>query len=161
MRRFDLRSLRFGDSSETWRVLPVEVDPFRFGGEQYSVAEGVVDLRLDATRVGGHLITLDASLETCLHGPCQRCLDDIELTVHNEMREVVSHGESEGAEEDGEEAYVRNFILAADRLVRDLIAEALPSKLLCRDDCRGLCPVCGENLNRVDENHVHAATSVE
>ena len=31
--------------------------------------------------------------------------------------------------------------------MRDLIAEALPLKLLCRDDCRGLCAVCGADLN--------------
>ena len=35
-----------------------------------------------------------------------------------------------------------------------LIAEALPVKLLCRDDCRGLCPVCGADLN-ADPDHRH------
>ena len=48
MRRFDLRSLRFGDASEVWRRLPVEVDPFVFGGLDYEVADGCVDLLLSA-----------------------------------------------------------------------------------------------------------------
>ena len=41
-----------------------------------------------------------------------------------------------------------------ERWVRDLIAEALPPKLLCRDDCRGLCAVCGADLN-ADPEHRH------
>ena len=38
--------------------------------------------------------------------------------------------------------------------MRDLIAEELPPKLLCRDDCRGLCAVCGADLN-ADPEHRH------
>jgi uncharacterized protein len=38
--------------------------------------------------------------------------------------------------------------------VRDLVAEAMPVKLLCRDDCQGLCPECGADLN-ADPDHHH------
>ena len=36
---------------------------------------------------------------------------------------------------------------------RDAVALALPEKILCREDCAGLCPTCGKNLN--DEPHTH------
>jgi len=42
-----------------------------------------------------------------------------------------------------------------DRWARDLLADALPARLLCREECRGLCPVCGANLNEAGEAHVH------
>jgi uncharacterized protein len=155
VRRFDLRSLRFGNVSETWRELPVEVDPFTLGGEQYTVAGGVVDLRLDAARVGDRL-TLKASLHTVMHGPCARCLEDVALALDAEAIDVVSHGDSEVDRGDEEEAYSRHFVLAADRWARDLVAGALPGKLVCRDDCRGLCPQCGANLNE-EPDHQHAA----
>ncbi len=75
MRRFDLRSLRFGDASETWRTLPVDVAPFVFGGLDYAVPDDVVEAKLTAARVGDNL-TLTLAFETHVVGPCQRCLAD-------------------------------------------------------------------------------------
>jgi uncharacterized protein len=152
MRRFDLRSLRFGDASETWRRLPVDVEPFLFGGLEYSVPGGSVDLLLTAARVGDN-VTLTAEFETDVVGPCQRCLDDADVCVEARGVEYVRHGDSEGEEED-DEGYVVANVVDVERWTRDLIADALPPKLLCRDDCLGLCPVCGADLN-ADPGHGH------
>ena len=151
MRRFDLRSLRFGDASETWRRLPVEVAPFVFGGLEYEVAGGDVDLLLAAARVGDNL-TLTAELEADVAGPCQRCLGDADVVVTARGVEYVRHGDSESGEE--EDGYVVSSVVDVERWVRDLIAEALPLKMLCRDDCLGLCAVCGVDLN-ADPGHRH------
>ena len=145
MRRFDLRSLRFGGASETWQRLPVDVEPFVFGGLEYAVPEGVVDLLLTAARVGDN-VTLTAELEADVLGPCQRCLGDADVRVAPHGAEYVRHGESEG-DDDEERGYVAGGVVDVQRWVRDLIADALPPKLLCRDDCLGLCPVCGADLN--------------
>jgi uncharacterized protein len=153
MRRFDLRSLKFHDASETWRSLPVEVEPFVFGGLEYRVPGGSVDLELTAARVGDNL-TLTAEFETEVEGPCQRCLADADVQVEARGVDYVRHGDSEGVEEDGE-AYATSSVLDVERWVRDLIADALPGKILCREDCRGLCPVCGADLN-ADPDHRHA-----
>jgi uncharacterized protein len=152
MRRFDLRALRFGDASETWRRLPVDVEPFLFGGLEYSVPGGSVDLLLTAARVGDN-VTLTAEFETDVVGPCQRCLDDADVCVEARGLEYVRHGDSEGEEED-DEGYVVANVVDVERWTRDLIADALPPKLLCRDDCLGLCPVCGADLN-ADPSHGH------
>jgi len=152
MRRFDLRSLRFGDASELWRRLPVEVDPFVYGGLDYEVPEGVVDVLLTAARVGDN-ITLSGEFETAVTGPCQRCLGAADVIVETRGVEYVRHGDSEGTEED-EEGYVTSSVVDLGRWVRDLIAEELPPKLLCRDECLGLCAVCGADLN-ADPEHRH------
>jgi uncharacterized protein len=152
MRRFDLRSLRFGDASEAWRRLPVDVEPFLFGGLEYSVPGSSVDLLLTAARVGDN-VTLTAEFETDVVGPCQRCLDDADVCVEARGVEYVRHGDSEGEEED-DEGYVVANVVDVERWTRDLIADALPPKLLCRDDCLGLCPVCGADLN-ADPSHGH------
>ena len=151
MRRFDLRSLRFGDATEAWRSLPVEVDPFVFGGLGYEVVGGAVEAELTAARVGENL-TLTLELEAVVAGPCQRCLGDAELRVAARGIEYVRHGDSEGDDED--DGYVEAQQLDVERWVRDLVADALPQKLLCRDDCLGLCPVCGADLN-ADAGHRH------
>jgi uncharacterized protein len=152
MRRFDLRSLRFGAAGEVWRRLPVEVDPFAYGGLDYEIPEGSVDLLLSAARVSG-VITLRAEFETAVSGPCQRCLGEADVTVRARGVEYARQGEWEG-EEEGEEGYVMSSTVDVGRWARDLIAEELPQKVLCRDDCRGLCGVCGADLN-ADPQHRH------
>jgi uncharacterized protein len=154
MKRFDLRSLRFDERDEAWRQLPVDVDPFVFGGAQFAVRDGTVDLDLEAARVGDR-VTLTGFFETVLQGPCERCLEPAEVPFDLRGTEVALHGESEG--DDEEERYVRRHFLDADRWIRDLIGAALPSQILCREECRGLCPICGANLNEAPD-HEHQST---
>lgn len=151
MKRFDLHSLRFRDTSEVWRTLPVEVLPFMFGGLEYGVPGGVVETTLTAARVGDNL-TLILDIDTDVTGPCQRCLVDADVPVVAHGVEYVRHGESEGDDED--EGYVVAHQVDLERWVRDLLADGLPPKLLCREECRGLCPECGADLNG-DPEHTH------
>ena len=102
----------------------------------------------------GAKLVLQGAFSTRLHGACARCLQDVDLALEVTGAEYVADGESQGVEE-GEEAYVRGHQLQADRWARDLLADALPAQLLCREDCRGLCPVCGADLNEAGEAHVH------
>lgn len=155
MRRLDLHSLPFGPDDEAWIGVPVEVDEFSFGGLEYQIEGGIADLDLTVGRVGQRF-TLVGRVDAFLVGPCQRCLGPARIEVSADGREVTLRGESEGSD-DEDAAYVRGWSLAADRWVRDLIGAALPVKLLCRDDCRGLCPVCGIDLNVAGPGHHHEA----
>lgn len=151
MRILDLRTLRFHGASEVWRALPVEGAPFVYGGLEYRVPGDVTETQLTVARVGDNL-TLTLEVETRVLGPCQRCLADADIGVQTRGVEYARHGES-GRDED-ENGYVAAYQLDLERWVRDLIADALPQKLLCRDDCRGLCPICGADLN-VHPGHRH------
>jgi len=130
----------------------VEVEPFVFGGLDYEVAGGEVDLLLTVTRVGDS-VTLAAEFTADVRGPCQRCLEDADLALEVRGVDYVRHGDSEGGDEE-DEGYVTSSIVDLERWVRDLIGEALPPKVLCRDECRGLCSVCGADLNK-DPEHRH------
>ncbi|MEZ5125697.1 MAG: YceD family protein [Thermoleophilia bacterium] len=152
MRRFDLRSLHFDESDEAWRQLPVDVSPFAFGGLDYTVAGDTIDLELNVARVGDNL-TLVGEFETQLLGPCQRCLGDAAVAIAARGVEYVHHGYSELDDEDDESGYVEANVVDLERWVRDLVAEALPEKLLCDEGCRGLCPRCGANFNSDPEHH--------
>jgi uncharacterized protein len=50
---------------------------------------------------------------------------------------------------------VEHQVLDLHAWARDALALALPATLLCRADCAGLCPVCGENLNSAAPGHAH------
>jgi DUF177 domain-containing protein len=108
-----------------------------------------VPAELEVTRANTGTVFLLA-FTARLHGPCYRCLGDAVLEVPIRAREYQ--------DESPEDEQMATPYLTGDNLelsdwARDAVALALPDKILCRDDCAGLCPVCGKNLN--DEPHEH------
>ncbi|MDO4977445.1 MAG: DUF177 domain-containing protein [Eubacteriales bacterium] len=79
--------------------------------------------------------------------PCDRCLDDVKNHFHIEIDyDVIPNKEPDGIEDD-EQSFMDGCILDVDKLITNEIVVALPSKVLCKEDCRGLCTICGTNLN--------------
>jgi uncharacterized protein len=67
--------------------------------------------------------------------------------------ENTGEGEREIGDEDLTTAFHRDGMLDVMDLLREQFMLALPMKPLCSDDCRGLCPECGANLNRTECGH--------
>lgn len=97
-------------------------------------------LRLSRTKEG---ILVQAHLQTAVDDECYRCLDPIEHVVEIEIEELYTYHTQANTEfyidEDG--------ILDLAPLLRDETLIAVSHRALCRDDCQGLCPGCGVNLN--------------
>lgn len=148
LERFDIGTL--GLSSGHARSLDVEVPLERlfFGGQTYFAGEAA-DARLDVSHTTtGHALRLRFAVR--LDGPCTRCLEDAGAEVEVDAREVDQPG-------DGDELrspYVEEGVVDLRDWARDALALALPAQILCDDACRGLCTVCGENLNE-DPEHAH------
>ncbi len=79
---------------------------------------------------------------------CDRCFED--LTKH--MEQIFVHGLATSLIDDENDDYIEtpDYTLELDEVVISDILLNLPSKMLCREDCRGLCPKCGKNLNNGD-----------
>ncbi len=77
--------------------------------------------------------------------PCDRCMDDVERSLN--YRLVHRLAVSLQGDENDDYIEVPDYTLDADELITADIILDLPAKYLCREDCRGLCPVCGANLN--------------
>jgi uncharacterized protein len=149
---FDLG--RLGLSSGEGRRLDLEipVDGFEFGGQRYSVPGRAVSATLDVS----HMTTgysLRLRFEAALTGPCMRCLEDAGHAIEVDAREV----DQPGGGEDLRSPYLEEGELDLGSWARDALALALPTQIVCREDCLGLCPVCGENLNRAAPEHAHEA----
>jgi uncharacterized protein len=80
-----------------------------------------------------------------------RCLEPASPRFHVDAREVSMPGQGEELDS----PYIENEALDLVAWARDSLALSLPEKLLCRDDCAGLCPVCGANLNEAGADHGH------
>lgn len=101
---------------------------------------------------------LKGETEIRLQIPCDRCLDDVENRFPIQIDTVVipdkgtdgigGVGEDEAEIEDVDAySFMDGCILDVDKLVSDEIVVALPTKVLCKEDCKGLCTICGTNLN--------------
>ncbi len=121
----DLRDLRFGSCN------PVTEDV---------LAEGTV-------RNTAGVLMMKGAIRTCLHGVCDRCASDFTRDVEIPIDVVLV---TELSNEENEDEWV--FPLEGDSadledIVRTVFVLNMDSKLLCKEDCKGLCCRCGTNLN--------------
>ncbi len=92
-------------------------------------------------------MTLQAKAEIDYSSHCARCLEDVSGTFVLEFNRVVAISGTLQNEDNDSYVVVKNGLLDIDReLVEDLLLE-FPMKLLCKDNCRGICSKCGKNLN--------------
>jgi uncharacterized protein len=132
--------------------LTVPVEPFAFAGQRYEVPGGAVEAQLDVSHTtNGYSLRL--RFETELDGPCMRCLEPAGHELSVDAREV----DQPGGGEDLSSPYLEQDELDVHAWARDALALALPTQIVCREDCLGLCAVCGENLNEADPDHSHEA----
>jgi uncharacterized protein len=123
----------------------VRLDPLELGGQPYSIESAAVEARLDVSRtVSGFAFRL--RFDAPLQGTCMRCMADARSVVPVDAREI----DQPGAGEELDCPYVEAATLELADWARDALVLALPTRILCRDDCRGLCAVCGADLNAVE-----------
>jgi len=164
---FDLGGLRL-TSGEGRRIdLYVAIEPFSLAGERYRVEPVPVPARLDISRTTGGGYALRLRFEATLAGPCMRCLEPAAPAFAVDVREIsqppdprahaAPRGRAKQPDDDDElsSPYVEDGVLDLHAWARDALALAVPSNLLCREDCAGLCPVCGANLNEAGPDHHH------
>jgi uncharacterized protein len=149
----DLRRLKLRPGEQLREVRAVDLQPIELGGQTYEPMPPSPEAAVTATRMtSGLLFRLELELE--LAGPCMRCLDDARLPVRIDVTEVQAFRPES---EDLRTPYVVDGRLDLSAWARDAVVLALPERILCRDDCAGLCPECGRNLN--DEPHAHEAST--
>lgn len=94
---------------------------------------------------GKDIASWEFQTEIVLGIPCDRCLKEVDYPVAVKVMEEVDFEHLDKT--DGEFSYLEDKTLDLDVLIFDEVVPKLPSKLLCKEDCKGLCPVCGTNLN--------------
>lgn len=140
-------SLSYGDGKRL--EMPVRLDPFELGGQTYLAQPEDPPVRLDVSRpAGGYAFHLRFPVH--LEGPCMRCLEPAALDVEVDAREV---DQSSTDDEELLSPYVSEEELDIGRWAHDAVLLTLPNQVLCRPDCAGLCPTCGEPLNDNPGHH--------
>jgi uncharacterized protein len=147
----DLGGLRLSPGEGRRLALAVDIDPLALGGESYAVSPRRVPVQVEVSRMMGGGYALRLCFDATLSGPCMRCLKVAEPAISVEAREV----DRPGGGEELDSPYVERERLDLSGWARDSLALALPSKVLCREDCPGLCPICAADLAEVGADHRH------
>jgi uncharacterized protein len=148
----DLARLSLSHGQGTRLDLPVRLEPLELGGQIYVPEGDGLETRLDLSRPSnGYAFRLRFPLR--VEGPCMRCLERATVEAEVDAREI---DQAQTDDEELRSPYVVDDELDLGRWAHDAAVLALPTRILCRPDCAGLCPVCGISLNDADpEDHKH------
>jgi uncharacterized protein len=148
----------------------IELDKLDETGGQFAHAYEPEELVLDDEHVlltaapqvsgraarNGHQVRLRGTITARAEVDCDRCLKQVDLPVETNFDVTYVPAddytaETEAAELQEEDLSVSVFdgeAIDVDELVREQVLLALPTRALCREDCHGLCPVCGADRNK-------------
>lgn len=128
-------------------------------GEQVLGLDGPLRVAVRIKRTGDKFI-LDGNLKGGALVRCDRCLEPYHADLDSEFHlylQAKPSAEKDGGEtevelldEDMEVEYINRDRLNLDEIVREQVFLSLPMKSICREGCKGLCPVCGVNRNRAE-----------
>ncbi|WP_243456471.1 YceD family protein [Mobilitalea sibirica] len=127
----------------------IEMERFDFQGNSYEfIKKEPVDLTI--TNLGNKTVLIEGSTNISLLLFCNRCLKEIvfPMDIHISKEIDFNLSENERAENLDETNYIIGYNLDVDILIYDEILIGFPMKLLCDEECKGICKTCGINLNQ-------------
>lgn len=126
----------------------LEMEQFNGPNGTYEIAQKE-PVELTITHTGDKKMTVEGKAELVLLMPCDRCLEPVRvpfvLSIEEELD--MNQSEEERVEALDEQPYVSGYFLDPERLIQNELILNLPMKVLCREDCKGICSHCGMNWN--------------
>ncbi|MCR4787823.1 MAG: DUF177 domain-containing protein [Lachnospiraceae bacterium] len=106
------------------------------------------DIELKFSNVKSGQILLEGRFDLSLGIPCDRCLKEVEVPISLKFQKELLDEEHRDKVDDEDEFYgLQGTDLDIKAMIDQEILINLPSKVLCREDCKGICPVCGSDRN--------------
>ncbi|MBE5041069.1 YceD family protein [Ructibacterium gallinarum] len=108
---------------------------------------------LSPVKLQGQVMNVGGCLELSAQGTakisltCDRCAENFEREIVFSVEERLKKEDPMVHEEDPEFVIFKGNGIELDELVYGSLFMSLPAKMLCKEDCKGLCPTCGKNLN--------------
>lgn len=127
----------------------ITLKEFKFPFGRY-VIEKASPLDLIVENKGKKVLELTGKISFEVIIPCARCLEDVRTSLEVEFNKEVDMkmSEEERLNALDESDFLHGYNLDVDKLVYGEALLNWPSRVLCKEDCKGLCNVCGQNLNR-------------
>ena len=128
--------------------VPIEMDHFNYLGDSYDFARKD-PVNLTITNLGNKRVLIEGNTSISLILFCSRCLKPIEYPMDIRIDKEIDFNltEEERAQNMDDTSYIIGYNLDVDILMYEEILLGFPMKLLCQEDCKGICKTCGMNLN--------------
>lgn len=144
----NLTELFSRDGKEKHYTLDIGMDTFKAPDGVYDiVSKEPVGLHIQ--NLGKRRLMVEGKANLVLQIPCDRCLEPVnvplDLTISEELD--MSKTDEERVADLDEQPYVSGYNLDVDQLLCNELLLNLPMKVLCKEDCQGICNRCGTNLN--------------
>lgn len=131
----------------------VDIDEPGMPKEEGAESAGHIKGRINVSNTGS-LLVITGKVSAGLNFECSRCLAPFTMPVEAEIEEdlkLEKVGDTIQAlpldEDESDIEIIKNNILDVHELVRQNLVLELPIRPICSEDCKGLCPTCGTNLN--------------
>jgi uncharacterized protein len=130
--------------------VPFEPDRFKSTLGSFRITEKS-DINFTASNIGTDKARIEGKVQFTFDTRCDRCLTEVPTELDISFERVVVSPDAEIDEDDEESRqYMEGYQLNLDELVQNEILVNWPVKILCKEDCKGICPKCGQNLNTGD-----------
>lgn len=128
--------------------VPLSLETVDAAGIPYKVVRQS-PLHLVIANEGDKVLKIRAESSVTVRIPCSRCLDEVdwEFTLDIQRKADMKQSAEDRIKNLDESNYITGMDLDTDRLVCDEILIQWPLKVLCKEDCKGICSQCGQNLN--------------
>ena len=133
------------------RVIPIQTEAqiteVSVGDGKYPV-RAASPVRFVFTNTGKGKARIEAEAEYTFGASCDRCLKPVELKVALSFaRDVWAPDMASDSSVYEEQPFMDGFQLNVEDLLNSEIVTSWPMKILCKPDCKGICPICGRDLN--------------
>lgn len=93
---------------------------------------------------------IEGSAELTFQACCDRCLKELPVRMELSIDRIVTSPEAEESDDIDDLGFMEGYQLNVETLLYNEIMENWPVKILCKEDCKGVCPRCGQDLNVKD-----------
>lgn len=126
--------------------LKYEGDTLSVDGIDYPIWEKE-ELETTVTNIGNGKVEISGQGAFGVSMACARCLTPVDVSVSVDFDYTVNEPDGFHEQDEDEELFMEGYELNGNSILRNELIMGLPMKVLCKDDCKGLCPVCGSNRN--------------
>lgn len=130
--------------------VPLEMGSFESGMGCFEIVEKT-PAAFTFSHVEAGKAKVEGNISLRFRTNCDRCLAEVSTELNLSFERIaVSPDLPEDAEDVDDLSFMEGYQLNTETFVYNEIIGNWPAKILCREDCKGLCPVCGQNLNERD-----------
>lgn len=143
----DLSEILMQTGRTTQKEADIEFDKLHIRGEDVKVIKKE-KMQFMLKNLAKNVIELETEIKLTLSFSCNRCLDEVRKDFDLKITKEIDMTNPDSEEQE----FMENNFLDVDILVTTEIVPELPMKVLCNENCKGICRKCGNNLNKKECN---------